>query len=201
MDAKFWDERYRAYDSVYGAAPNAFLKDELVKMKPGRALFPAEGEGRNALFTASLGWKVRAFDQSSVARDKALATAKRAGLELDYIVLSSEHFPEVDFPEGYDLIGLFYAHMPSSVRKGFHAKLLKNLAPYGRLLLECFSPRQLEFSSGGPKDADLLYPVGQALEDFSSLSDLHVSEMLVELDEGPFHQGTASVIRVNGVRS
>lgn len=198
MDAKFWDDRYGAHASVYGMAPNAFLKENLVGMRPGTALFPAEGEGRNALFAASLGWKVFAFDQSKVAQEKALAAAARAGLRIEYEVIGLEHFPEVHFPEGYDLIGLFYVHMPSTLRKVFHARMLKNLAPGGTLILECFSPHQLEYSSGGPKDPDMLYTVDQALEDFSSLQNLQVSESEVVLDEGQFHQGPASVIRVMG---
>lgn len=201
MDAKFWDGRYGAHESVYGAAPNAYLKEKIAGLVPGQALFPAEGEGRNALYAASLGWKVRAFDQSVVAKEKALAWAGRLGLHLEYDVMGLEHFPEVHFPGGYDLIGLFYVHMPSALRKEFHAKMVRNLKPGGRLILECFSPRQLDYSSGGPKDPDMLYTVDLALEDFSALAELQVSEEVVELDEGAFHQGRASVIRVIGTRS
>lgn len=151
MDAKFWDDRYGAHASVYGMAPNAFLKENLVGMRPGTALFPAEGEGRNALFAASLGWKVFAFDQSKVAQEKALAAAARAGLRIEYEVIGLEHFPEVHFPEGYDLIGLFYVHMPSTLRKVFHARMLKNLAPGGTLILECFSPTNWNIPREDPR--------------------------------------------------
>ena len=200
MDKEFWNERYGAHESVYGIAPNAFLKEMLVGSSQGKALFPAEGEGRNALYAASLGWRVTAFDQSAVAREKALAAASRAGLILDYELMALEDFPEVHFPEGYDLIGLFYVHMPAQLRRDVHARLLKNLKQGGVLILECFSPRQLEFSSGGPKDPDMLYTVDQALADFSTLSDLRISEEIVDLDEGPFHQGRASVIRLIGTK-
>jgi hypothetical protein len=153
------------------------------------------------LYAASLGWNVWAFDQSAVAREKALATAAKLGLSLEYDVMGIEHFPEVHFPEGYDLIGLFYVHMPSALRSEFHRKMVKSLKSGGSLILECFSPRQLEYSSGGPKDTDMLYTVDLALEDFSELSDLYVSETVVDLAEGPFHQGPASVIRLIGVKS
>jgi hypothetical protein len=60
----FWDQRYSQSDFVYGKKPNEYLKAKLVDLKPGRILFPAEGEGRNAIFAAKLGWDVFAFDSS-----------------------------------------------------------------------------------------------------------------------------------------
>ena len=62
-----------------------------------------------------------------------------------------------------DLVGLFYVHMPSSLRRSFHAEVMKSLKPGGTLILECFSERQLEYASGGPKDATMLYSVDKAL--------------------------------------
>jgi SAM-dependent methyltransferase len=200
MDANFWDARYAEHASVYGTEPNAFLKEQLKGRKPGTALFPAEGEGRNALYAASLGWKVKAFDQSTVARDKALARAAKAGLELDYELLSLPDFRKAPIREvdAYDLVGLFYVHMPEPLRRSFHAEMVDVLKPGGILILECFSERQLEYNSGGPKEISMLNSVEKALEDFSSLADLHISEMVVDLDEGPFHKGPASVLRVTG---
>jgi len=203
MDANFWDARYAEHTSVYGTEPNAFLKEQLKGLNPGTALFPAEGEGRNALYAAFLGWKVRAFDQSSVAREKALAWAAKAGLELEYELLSLPHFrgAHVREADAYDLVGLFYVHMPELLRRSFHAEMVDVLKPGGILILECFSERQLEYNSGGPKEISMLNSVDKALTDFSSLTNLQVSEMVVDLDEGAFHKGPASVIRVTGTKS
>ena len=50
-----WDERFSAEEYVYGTKPNAFLEDQLPLLNPGAILFACEGEGRNAVFAASLG--------------------------------------------------------------------------------------------------------------------------------------------------
>ena len=62
----FWDTRYSEETYAYGTAPNIFFSTTFKNLNPGKALFPAEGEGRNAVFAASCGWEVVAFDQSEV---------------------------------------------------------------------------------------------------------------------------------------
>jgi hypothetical protein len=198
MNKEFWDQRYGEHESVYGAEPNAFLRDFLQDRPVGTALFPAEGEGRNAVYAASLGWKVDAFDQSTVARDKALAKAAATGVELHYTISDLESFE----PKGsYDLIGLFYVHMSASIRTAVHRKLVAALKPRGVLVLEGFSKDQLNFNSGGPKEASMLFDMDMLAEDFSEMEEMSMEQALVTLDEGPFHQGPASVIRVVAVRS
>ncbi|NVM67000.1 hypothetical protein FHW88_005321 [Mucilaginibacter sp. SG538B] len=59
-----WDQRYAEEEFAYGEQPNNFLQQQLSLLKPGKILFPAEGEGRNAVFAAGLGWAVSAFDIS-----------------------------------------------------------------------------------------------------------------------------------------
>ena len=73
---EMWNERYAQKTFAYGEEPNVFLKEQLIEIKPGKALFPAEGEGRNAVYTATLGWKVNAFDLSKEGKQKAINTGK-----------------------------------------------------------------------------------------------------------------------------
>jgi hypothetical protein len=101
----FWDERYAAKEYAYGTTPNLFFKEKIEKIeKRGLALFPAEGEGRNAVYAAQLGWKVEAFDISDSGQRKALALAKEKEVEIEYSVVS----PGIpDLPKSkYDLIVL-----------------------------------------------------------------------------------------------
>ena len=58
---EFWNSRYQEKEYAYGLEPNLFFKSELIKLIPGKALFPAEGEGRNAVFAAKSGWEVTAL--------------------------------------------------------------------------------------------------------------------------------------------
>ena len=68
---QFWDNRYAQEKWAYGKEPNTYIKEKLSLFKTGKVLFPAEGEGRNAVYAAKLGWEVSAFDYSFKGKEKA----------------------------------------------------------------------------------------------------------------------------------
>ena len=127
--SNFWDTRYSEEAYVYGEAPNVFYKEQLDVLSKeegkGHVLFAAEGEGRNAVYAASLGWQVKAFDQSVSGRNKALALANTYEVELDYEVKGLE---EMVLPmEKFDALVLVYAHFPEAVRRSYHQKLANTM--------------------------------------------------------------------------
>jgi hypothetical protein len=96
---------------------------------------------------------------------------------------------------------LTYVHLPPAIRQGAHRRLARGLRPGGWLLLECFHPLQLSHSSGGPKDAAMLYEASLLREDFAGwLDEVEAWEGVVELAEGSGHQGLAHVTRWVGRR-
>jgi SAM-dependent methyltransferase len=191
---EFWDERYAAKEYVYGREPNEFLRSRLDKLSPGRMLLPGEGEGRNAVYAASRGWDVLAFDQSETGKAKALQLAKEKGVAIDYRTGS---LLDIKIEPGtIDLVGLVYFHLLPEVRTKYHAYLANILAQGGMIIMEVFSKKQINNESGGPKDLQLLYSLDDILQDFDGLEVLYASEESVHLDEGPFHQGMAEVIRL-----
>lgn len=195
---QFWNERFATDEYVYGTKPNEFFKNQLGKLQPGKILFPAEGEGRNAVYAAGQDWNVTAFDSSSVAKNKAEHLAREKGVAIDYRIADYEN---VSFPEeSFDCIVLIYAHMHPLKRKEYHQKLASFLKPGGTLILEGFSKQQIENNTGGPRNAEMLFSEEELRSDFGFFSELAVSETEITLDEGPFHQGKAAVIRVVGKR-
>ncbi len=197
--SEMWDERYANENFVYGIEPNAFFKEELSKLKVGRLLLPAEGEGRNAVFAASLSWQVSAFDLSREGRLKALGLARRNQVDIEYEIAGFENF---SFERGsFDCIALIYAHVPEDKRKDYHQLIAKYLKPGGVLILEGFSKEQLGKKSGGPGQIGMLFSKEDLLNDFSDLEAIRMEELDIELSEGEFHQGTASVIRYVGRKS
>lgn len=194
----FWDERYSTDEYVYGEEPNHFIRQQLQKLRPGKILFPAEGEGRNAVYAATLGWRVSAFDLSIEGRRKALMLALKHNVFIDYTIGG---FENTEFEaESFDCIALVFAHIHSSKRSEYHQKLLSFLKPGGKLIMESFSKEQILRDSGGPKNPDMLYSVEDMKHDFSTLSDLNIEKKETDLKEGDFHIGTASVIRVVGTK-
>lgn len=200
MNTDFWNQRYSTPEYIYGKEANLYFKEKLSLIKPGKILLPAEGEGRQAIYAASLGWQVDAFDQSPVARDKALTLAKEKNLvnpkNLNYIIAKIEEFsPQEKY---YDVVGLFFVHLPPSLRQNFHQNLLKSIKTGGYVILQGFGKSQLQYNSGGPKDLDWLFSKEEILQDFSELKILEIKDEISELNEGPAHKGFAHLISFFG---
>jgi len=194
-----WDERYARQEYIYGTEPNSFLKEQLTKLIPGRILFPAEGEGRNAVYAALQGWQADAFDQSIEGQKKAIHLAAAKGVTINYSIQSLDSWnPE---PAQYDSIALIFVHLPDGLRQQVHKAAIRALRTGGTLILEAFSVNQLDRKSGGPKTLDLLFTKEQVESDFKNLAIAMLSETQVILDEGPLHQGLADVIQFVGLKS
>lgn len=189
---EIWNQRYAQEDYVYGVKPNEFFKEQLSKLQPGKILFPAEGEGRNAVFAALNGWDVVAFDSSSEAKKKAEKLAAKNHVTLKYQISSVEEFEYEE--NSFDAIILIYAHMENRTEN--HQKLIRLLKPGGTLILEGFSKKQLSNNSGGPRNLAMLFSEDELKNDFSILENIVISELNTELNEGLLHKGIASVIRV-----
>ena len=196
-----WDERYKDQEFAYGKDPNLFFKEWLPKFEPGSILMPADGEGRNGVFAARLGWKVTSFDLSAEGQTKALQLAKENGVTLEYIVGDLE---QLRFErETFDAIGLVYAHVEAEKKSIFHKKLNEYLKPGGIIILEAFSKRHIHFNKldpkvGGPKDIDMLYSTAEILADFENYEVLLLVEEEIFLNEGQYHIGKGSVVRFVG---
>jgi len=195
---ELWDKRYASEAYAYGKKPNAFFSAQLENIDPGHMLLPGEGEGRNAVHAAMRGWTVDAFDQSGVGQEKALALASELGAVINYRVCQIEDYP---FGENrYDAVGLVYFHSDRHSRKYLHRKVYESLKPGGSIFLEAFHKEQLKNNTGGPKSLDLLFDEETLAGDFAQSDILILEKQLITLDEGPFHQGEASVIRFHGIK-
>jgi SAM-dependent methyltransferase len=111
--ADYWNEFYSAKEFMYGTTPNEFFRQQLDLLEPGNILLPADGEGRNAVYAASQGWKVTAFDISANGQKKALKLAQLKNVSINYQVTSVLEF-ESDIV--FDVIGFSYAHFPIGIR-------------------------------------------------------------------------------------
>jgi len=194
--SEMWDNRYSDEAFVYGIKPNEFLKEELLKLKTGKVLLPAEGEGRNAVFAARNNWTVVAFDLSEQGKLKAMGLAEKHQVKINYHIAGFEEFSFDE--EAFDCIALIYAHVPGHKRKQYHRMMMRYLKPGGIMLLEGFSKQQLGNKSGGPGQLEMLFSRTDLLDDFSELEIVKIEELDVDLNEGDLHKGKASVIRYIG---
>ncbi|HQS56504.1 MAG TPA: class I SAM-dependent methyltransferase [Sediminibacterium sp.] len=195
---EFWNQRYQSETYVYGEEPNDFFASQIVDIKPGNIIFPCEGEGRNAVYAAILGWKVQAFDGSLEGQKKAFLLASKNKVSIDYKVTDATI---VEYPvESVDMVVFIYAHFAPDIRKSIHQKAIHWLKPGGRIILEAFNPNQVYNQSGGPKDPAMLYTKEIVTEDFEGLETNWLENIQKELKEGPFHNGLADVIQYVGIK-
>jgi SAM-dependent methyltransferase len=195
---EFWNKRYATEEYAYGTEPNLFYKEKLELLVPGKILFPAEGEGRNAVFAAKLGWNVKAFDTSIEGKRKADELAAKNGVSIEYNILDYENMEYL--PNSFDCIVLIFAHMHPLKRNDIHKKLISFLKPGGVVILEGFSKNQINNNTGGPRDINMLFSKEEMESDFDLFTKLTITETDIDLNEGQFHQGIASVIRVLAIR-
>ncbi len=194
MSVDFWNQRYAEQPFAYGEQPNHFFATQISALSVGSLLLPAEGEGRNAVFAATIGWQVTAFDQSEAGCQKCKQLAAQHAVTVNVQVADAAAF---DYGENrYDAIALIFTHFPSALRQQVHRQVVKALKPGGILLLEAFTPAQLHYSSGGPKELPMLYTAAMLHQEFHALSIQYCEEINTTLDEGPYHQGTAAVVRL-----
>lgn len=213
MSSEFWNERYAGHDLVYGEKPNDFLaamKDRFPPAGPtpgpgrgrGRALDIAAGEGRNALYLASLGFETVAMDQSEVGMHKALRLAKERGLALRTVVADLNDFDAE--PGSFGVISSTFVHLPAPLRARVHRGVARWLRPGGVYVLEAYGPEQIRRDTGGPKDPLLLAPLETIVEELTvgngtggGLTIEHRAALVRDVVEGTkFHGGAADVVQV-----
>ena len=196
-----WNDVFSNNEYVYGESPNEYLKEQLESSTTGKILFAAEGEGRNAVYAAKLGWKVSTFDTSEKGKDKALHLAKANNVSIDYKV---GELPDLNYSKkSFDAIALIYAHFPPDLKSKYHLELNTLLKKGGLVIFEAFSKNHLKYREvnpkvGGPQNLDLLFSIDEIKSDFSNYEIIELVEKEVVLSEGLYHNGKGSVIRFIG---
>ena len=175
--AKEWDERYRQ-GLTMPDEPAALLVENLSLLpKGGKALDIAMGTGRNALYLASLGFRVTGIDLSAVAVEKCRQKAEALGLAIEAVVADLERY---ELPaEEYDLIVNFYY-----LQRDLAPQIVAALKAGGVLVFETYTIDQLRFGYG-PKKADHLLRPGELREMFAGLETLLYHEGVIQGDRGP----------------
>ena len=193
-----WDERYSDPGYAYGTDPNEFLVSVADQIPLGRVLCLAEGEGRNAVYLAGLGYEVTAVDSSSVGLEKAETLARERGVDIETVNADLADYP-IEATSWQGIISI-YCHLPPVVRAALHERCLRGLAKGGAFVLEGFTPRQLELRTGGPKSLELLMEPGVIRQELPGLRLDICREVQREVIEGKHHKGRAAVLQILAVK-
>lgn len=195
-----WQTRYSVPDYVFGTAPNAFLKSKAHILRKGSsALAIADGEGRNGVFLAEQGLDVLSLDFSSVAQEKArkLAAERGVSLRIEQADVINWSYPA----ETFDVIAaIFFQFATPPERETIFIGIKRTLKKGGLLLLEGYTPKQLEYKTGGPSKVENLYTRAMLEKAFADFSSLDIREYDAEIHEGAGHGGLSALIDVVAVK-
>ena len=192
---QFWNERFNKEEFIFGKEPNQYLLEKASQyLKPNqRVLSIADGEGRNGVWLAKQGMQVVAFDASDVALAKAKQFAKDNQVAVEYTFSDTDSFTW--HTNTYDaVIGIFIQFADPAMRKRIFQKTYQALKPGGIFILQGYTPKQLEYKTGGPSLIEHLYTeelIRDLAKDFNIL-DLQSYER--ELSEGPRHTGMSALL-------
>lgn len=194
QDGERWDRRYAADDYVYGTAPNDFLSEQVDHLPRGAILSMCEGEGRNAVFLAERGYQVTAVDASGVGLAKARRLAEMRNVTVKTVVadLSSLDLGR----EAYAGAVSVFCHLPTEDRSALYTRVVEALRPGGVLILEAYTPRQLDYGTGGPPTEERLVSLDHLREVLGGMELLLARELEREVYEGRLHAGPAHVVQV-----
>lgn len=199
MNPDFWNNRYSERQFAYGILPNEFFKTQIDQLKPGKALFLGEGEGRNSIYAAKLGWYVDAVDFSSSAKEKALLLAEQSNVNINYIIADLDKY--IFEKNLYDLVVMIFLHLPESINVKVFKGSISSLKSGGKMIIETFSKDQAKNSSGGPKNKELLFSEDELIKLTDGLRISFLKSQTIQLDEGTYHRGKADVIRFLGEKT
>ena len=192
--AETWNRRYAGDDFLFGTEPNAWLREHTGSLpSAGHILSVADGEGRNSVWLAQQGFQVDAFDIAHRAVEKARAFAQRQGVSVDFAVADVDGFA---WPEAaYDgVAAIFVQFADPDTRARLFERIVRSLKPGGVLVLQGYTPKQLDYRTGGPPILSHLYTRDLLESAFSDLSIIELREYEAEVREGQGHSGQSALI-------
>jgi SAM-dependent methyltransferase len=194
-----WETRFKTgSDYVFGTEPNYFLAaSKPLLPRSGKALAIADGEGRNGVWLAQQRLDVVTTDFAPAGIEKAKRLAAKAGVKLD-ARLADMHTWDYP-PDAFDVVADIFTQvsLPDERAKKW-AGIRRTLKSGGLLVLQGYTPRQLEYGTGGPKLIGNLYTRAMLMETFGDFRDVRIVEEDVEMHEGPAHSGMSAVIGLTG---
>ncbi|MGC2164856.1 MAG: methyltransferase domain-containing protein [Gallionella sp.] len=192
--SNIWDERYAGEDYFFGTEPNAFLLSQLgLLTRGGNCLAVADGEGRNGVWLAEKGLSVVSVENSQVAMRKAKALAQQRGVKIDFELADLLEWDwgvaRFDF-----VVAIFIQFVTPDKRQQVFDSIMRCLKPGGHLLLQGYMPRQIEYATGGPSQAENLYTEALLRAAFADMEILHLRAHDDHLSEGVGHHGMSALI-------
>jgi len=191
---EFWDKRFAAPEYIFGTQPNAFLVSQAQLFRPGlRVLDVACGEGRNSTWLAERGCVVTGIDISPLALEKARRLADERGVRIEWIETDVRSWEWT--PAAFDaVVCIFIQFAEPQTRQRLFDGFKATIKPGGVVVLQGYTPKQVEYKTGGPPQAEHMYTEAMLRGAFAGTDVLHLREHEQMLNEGTKHVGRSALI-------
>ena len=189
-----WDERYSIDDYLFGQKPaQALLRNEEYLVPCGETLLIADGEGRNSVYLAKNGFKVTSSDSSIVAQQKAKVLADSQNVKVNFRL---QNFFDIDWSKKqYDnIIGICFQFIPPELIEEAFMGLRSATKKGGTILIHGYTPEQINYGTGGPKDVSLMYTEATFTHSFTNSEVYLLEKYEAVISEGPGHNGKSAMI-------
>ena len=203
---KFWTERYQTAgnDFFFGREPSEFLVKKRTMFKARESvLMIADGEGRNSVWLAAQGLKVTANEICKVAIDRAKKLAQESNAYVEIVecdILTDEWSMKCD-QDSFDwVIGIFIQFANTEERKKLFSFMKAMTKPNGRILLLGYTPKQLEYKTGGPSAIENLYTQELLRDAFQDWDLEELVEYEKDISEGMGHKGMSALIGMVAIK-
>ena len=192
---QFWNERFDKKEFIFGKEPNEYLVEQASRyLEPNSSvLCIADGEGRNGVWLAKQGMRVTGFDVSDIALAKANQFATDSEVNIQYSLCDTDSF---DWRANlYDaVIGIFIQFADPEMRARIFKQIHQTLKPGGLFILQGYTPKQLEYKTGGPSLIEHLYTEEMIRELSQGYEILDLQCYEKELSEGARHAGMSALL-------
>lgn len=191
-----WSARYRdaGDDYLFGTAPNQFLAAQEAYFGAGMTVLSvADGEGRNSVWLAEQGCAVTATEISPVALEKAAKLARGRHVEVNFVQadILNWQWPTADYDA---VVGIFIQFAGPAELPRQLAGMQQAVKPGGLLFLQGYTPKQLEYRTGGPSAVENLYTEAMLREIFVGWEIIVLREHEATINEGKAHAGRSALI-------
>lgn len=189
-----WENRFSTDDYVFGTAPALFLPDHAAQFDPGQTVLSvADGEGRNAVWLAERGLQVTAleFAPSAVAKARKLAADRSVTLTHAEADVFDWDWPEAAFDH---VIGIFIQFVGPEGRADMFDKMKGAVKSGGLVSLHGYTPKQLDYRTGGPGAEENMYTPERLADHFAGWEILENRPHEREVSEGKGHVGLSALI-------
>lgn len=192
---QFWNERFDQEEFIFGKEPNEYLVEKArqhLKVND-KVLCIADGEGRNGVWLAKQGMNVVGFDASDIALAKAKKFAQENHVQVDYSFSDTDSF-DWQVNEYDAVVGIFIQFADPAMRERIFRQTYQTLKPGGIFILQGYTPKQLEYKTGGPSLIEHLYTEDLIRDLAKDFTILELTSYEKELSEGPRHTGMSAIL-------